>query len=442
MATATTLPAFVCENGILTVVSPQLQVHLRWSPSPLAEHKIPGSSKWAPFWPAFRLLRPKTDAPANLSAVGELTVPFTRDDQIEAREAAFHAFCSQIQDDITGSVAPFCSHQWQLLCLLQAAPSAMDLVKVNPVLGYCLANNAEFRGTKETAAATQAVWYSHRKQKIILEWLGFDASESLARLFRKIPPEAAYPSLMRRFRSMLSRDKQFLSLMGHLPKITRGVLELMTNEDTAGLAAAKLLHEVAERENELSVEQASDILLGALRLQREMGVQTELRPFTSIAQVLRFQEAVDAEYRAFQARQEEARLAAEREAAEVARRNRAAREELAERRKAKRAEVLRRPFSKPPIPGTAEIIPLLSAAELAQEGREQRNCVGGYAESVQWGKTYIYKVISPERATLSIIKGPDGCWRRSELKKAGNKIVSAATINAVERWLNQHRFSL
>ena len=424
------IPAFSCEDGILSIGSLQAQIRIRWRPSPLAEHMIPGSSKWTPFWPAFRLLRPKKESVAT-PAIGELVVPVGLNEQVGAKEMAFQAFRNEIPEAMADLVAPFRSHQWQLLCMMHSAPSAMDLAKVNPVLGYCLANNLEFRNTKPEAAAVQAIWYSHRKQKVILEWLGFKTSESLVRLFRKIPPDSVYPSLMRRLRSMLEWDKNYLFLLVHLPRISRGVLELVTNQATVELAAAKLLHEVAERTDELSVEQTSDILLGSLQLRREMGIGEVLRPFTSVAQVVRFQEKTDAEYRIFQVRQEEDRLAAERAAAETSRLKKAARREL-----------LSRPFPAPPVPGTGSIIPLVSAAELKQEGRNQRNCVATYVDKVLGGQTYIYKVLAPERATLSVVWASDGCWRRSELKSAGNHSVSVETINAVERWLRQYRLSI
>ena len=48
----------------------------------------------------------------------------------------------------------------------------------------------------------------------------------------------------------------------------------------------------------------------------------------------------------------------------------------------------------------------------------------------------------PERATLSIFRCTDGCWRRSELKCHGNGKPKRATVNAVDRWLAQYNHSV
>jgi hypothetical protein len=42
-------------------------------------------------------------------------------------------------------------------------------------------------------------------------------------------------------------------------------------------------------------------------------------------------------------------------------------------------------FHEPPVPGTVDIVPLTDAGQLLEEGRAQRNCVGGYASRVAVG---------------------------------------------------------
>jgi len=55
------------------------------------------------------------------------------------------------------------------------------------------------------------------------------------------------------------------------------------------------------------------------------------------------------------------------------------------------------------------------------------------------GQVYIYRVTWPERATLSINRGPDGNWRRSQLEKAGNHRAGPRTLQAVDEWLAAYR---
>jgi hypothetical protein len=70
------------------------------------------------------------------------------------------------------------------------------------------------------------------------------------------------------------------------------------------------------------------------------------------------------------------------------------------------------PFPPPPVAGTAAIVPLRDALDLVAEGREQHNCVASYERLARRGDVALYKVMAPERATLSVV--PDGCrWKVS-----------------------------
>jgi hypothetical protein len=412
MAAVLQTPSFVCENGELFIATPQLLRRFRWQPAPMAESRVPGQKKWALYWPSMRLIQP----------VG---TPSTQD--LSAKNVAFQAFRRELPAELAELAAPFESHQWQLLKLMHSSSSAIDLAKANPVLAYCLANNSEFRGTKPEVAAEQAIWYSHRKQKVILGWLGFPASESIVRLFRKITQASVYPSLMRRLKGVLSGENELQSVLAHLPSISQGVLELVSTPELAVLVTPKLLIEVGGSDDEAIAGQMAEVIHGGLMMLNELNIKATVRPFSSIAQVMRFQDRVDAEYLAILARKKRLRLAGKRYAAEV---------------KRGRNEQKHGYFPTPPIEGTSAIIPLTSAKSLAAEGVEQHNCVGGYGRRVLTGSLYVYTVLSPERATLSIVRRPDGCWCRSELKLQSNKAVSMATVNAVEQWLAQYRVSV
>ena len=97
---------------------------------------------------------------------------------------------------------------------------------------------------------------------------------------------------------------------------------------------------------------------------------------------------------------------------------------------------------KPPIPGTEKIVPILTSADLREEGKMQDNCVGGYANKIREGKTFIYRVHEPERATLEIILPSEGDWKIGQLKCRSNSEVSASTREAVQSWLDQFALSV
>ncbi len=91
-------------------------------------------------------------------------------------------------------------------------------------------------------------------------------------------------------------------------------------------------------------------------------------------------------------------------------------------------------FPPPPLPGTTDIVPLVSPEALLAEGREQANCVASYGRRVARGGQFIYRVLAPERATLLVVRGRDG-WQVGELAGPGNKPVTSVTRQVIERWL-------
>jgi hypothetical protein len=95
---------------------------------------------------------------------------------------------------------------------------------------------------------------------------------------------------------------------------------------------------------------------------------------------------------------------------------------------------------KPPLPGVKDrIVPLRTKKELLVEGRTQKNCVASYADRVAAGGCYIYQVLHPKRATLSISLQSDGNWDISELKASCNYAVDRATRAFVTEWLDRYR---
>ena len=96
-------------------------------------------------------------------------------------------------------------------------------------------------------------------------------------------------------------------------------------------------------------------------------------------------------------------------------------------------------YPRPPVPGSEHIRPVTHRNALLQEGRIQKNCVVARQQSVMDGKTYVYRVLRPERATLEIARCYDGSWAVKELRASCNREVNRVTRLAVEKWLSLHR---
>jgi len=422
------ITSFLFEDGVLTVDGPLTTYRLRWSPEPLAEELFAQPDRWRACWPDFRILKPQQD--------GKPVEPKSE------KDAAFQAFREQVPAEIVDAVEKFESHQWPLLLMLHAQPLAVDLVVSNPVLAFALANNNDFRHTSIDAAGFQAAAYSLRKQHWIQEWLGFPGTGAAEKLLRKIPAGSVSLPLLRRLKYALEADPKTLELLGHQRVINTTVLQLVTSDTILPYVSPQLLEEAADivcREGDRTL---GDHILDIVSMRKEVAPRMPVQVFRSIKQVHDVHDNIRIEYAGHLQRiaeeRERERIRAEEERIRLAENAR-----LNQRLARMKPDVIdQRPYPPPPFEGTATIIPITSNLDLQREGQEQINCVAGYLRAVKLGGFYFYRVTEPERATLSVFRGTDGCWRRSELRGYSNSKPKRATVNAVDRWLAQYNHSV
>lgn len=416
-----TAPRFLFDDGILHVSFLLTEMRIRWLPQPLAEEKD-RRGRWTECWPEFRLLAPATAADAGDCDPGS-----------GAKREAFAAFRQTIPHELCSLVESFDSHQWSFLKLLADSPAVRDLAATNPVLAYALANNAQLRDVPTAAGEDLALMHSHARHREILDWLGFPGTQATANLFCKIMPQAASPSALRRLRLALrSHGEAVLKRLAHQKRVNVGVLELVLPPKSIALVTPRLLAEVARDGAEAVPGETAEQVLHAVEMLEEIKSARTIGPFHSMAGVRTAVEEVDHEYRPVHEAQEAARQAAE----QVRRERRATLRRVAV---SKRPESF--PWPPPPIPGTAAIVPISSYAMLCEEGEQQENCVASYWRDIIRKRVYVYRVLAPERATLSVMRRSDGFWTTSEVKAWRNHAVYAETNSMISRWIYSHSLS-
>lgn len=416
-------------------------MRIQWHPKPFAEEKIIGATIWRPFWPEFRLVRPPDQQSLLDEAALDLPLDGEAADKEAAKATAFAAFRALVPERLVALVERFGSHQWPLLVMLNAKTEACELTAINPVLAYCLANHVGFRDAVQEAAAGNALMHCTWKQRNILGWLGFADTEATVRLFRKIRPEAVSPFMMQRFRHRLNTDEDVAEWLAHLPDINAGVIDLVTARHLTNLVSPKLLAAVSANENDLAMGRTPERLLMGIELLQEIKHKLPTKPITSLAHVEQFIRDCDRMYLEHEATvQAAAQTAIIQKQAEREQRRRRRRAEPGKKSEPRKRKA--KPFPQPPLPGTEDFVPLTTHEALVEEGSSQRNCVGFYSMFVQTRRIYVYRVLKPQRATLSIIRGDDGCWRRSELETADNKKPDKLTVQHVDRWIASHGLSV
>ncbi len=88
-----------------------------------------------------------------------------------------------------------------------------------------------------------------------------------------------------------------------------------------------------------------------------------------------------------------------------------------------------------PIPDHRDIVALRESGEVFQEGYQQSNCLFSRMPEFCAGTTFAYRVLAPERATLTIRKCK-GQWQIDALETACNGPVSDKTKDFIHTWLH------
>jgi hypothetical protein len=321
------------------------------------------------------------------------------------KHLAFYHFRNAIPPEIAQRVERFTNRQWMLLSLCQRRERAMDLLEQNPALGFGVAHLQKFdpgHGDPLKVAAK----ITTLRQRDMLGWIGFPKTQVWANILAKIPAEAVTVGHLKALGRAAVRPEVEKQLK-HLRTVSGWMIALVSERGLMGLMAPSLLTEIAEATDEAIAQTAFHLLEDLLNMKRRLPPRSGAQLIRSLTALRKIHQETSHDLRQF----------LEREAAEKI-------------------------LPEPPLPGTPEIVPLTCEQDLIEEGRIQHNCVGGYARWVHDGGGYIYRMLAPERATLSIIKGADGCWCINELKLACNRTPAPSTTKVVQAWLDQFSHSI
>jgi hypothetical protein len=267
----------------------------------------------------------------------------------------------------------------------------------NPGLAFALASNRVFHRPAVKKPLRAARSQLRKKQREILSWLGFAPTESVRRILRKIDPSDLTVERLLYLRDGLS-DPAVVKSLSHLPSVNSLVLRLATDPRLRGWFTPRWLAEVAADTGQVADPAGGwprqtpfDLLMDTLRMLRLVGEGATIRPFSSSDHLRRTHDA----------------LVGRAGAPDWGQEWHGSRSALPDR------------FPAPPFPGTAKIVPLLTPEALQNEGAEMRHCVVSHSFEVADGDAYVYRVVSPVRATLSI-GNVGGRWRPREMRGPGN----------------------
>lgn len=330
-------------------------------------------------------------------------------------------WCAEIPSEVRTAIAPYHERYWHLLSLAaRCGEPALDLMRSNPALAWALASSWVFRAKPVQAPMRSARRLLHggASQRRILAWLDFPATDSARRLLRKLDHRSIKVSALLNLRDGM-RDPETMKRLRHLPTLNHGVIRLACDRSLRPWVTPQLLLDVA---------------LAGTRQDYIQSTGHDEHRFSCTA--MKFLECYDLVI--FEGLNL-SRLEGIHSIADLKRRH----EELAQEAQDKAPG--KRNISPPPFAGTGDIVPLSSEQLMIEEGELMAHCVGSLRGWAVHGGFAFYRVLAPERATLSIGRQDEG-WEIVELRLARNQEPAAATWQAVRAWLrdsqDNHNFSV
>ena len=405
---------------------------IRLWPRPVAEEWKDHKADWERFYPEFRLIgyplpKPKKKKKDANQLELALDVAEKPGKKAISKRQAYDVLRQTLPPSYGIALAPFKSHQWNLVSFLWRQRRFYELIRSNPALGFILANDREVNCDLYFEKMTLERLTGMKQQKL-LELLDLPGTKKLVQIVRKIRPASAHPKLRGMIRYFL-QDEETMKKLSHLKTINSGVLHLLGSvEEVRAKATPQLLDEISNNRPNDHYPFAAHQIRECLRWHTDLRPGQRFPRIQTLEALTTYHEELSGEVDRFL---EQARI----------RQEQAERQARAERNR-ELEKMLRKPFPKPPVKGTPNIVPLQCARDLVEEGHLQHHCVGGYADRVRAGSCYIYQVLKPERATLSIIRSPGNQWSIGQLFAGCNKPVKPATRQAAENWLNNNQLGI
>ncbi|MBQ7178395.1 MAG: PcfJ domain-containing protein [Victivallales bacterium] len=318
-------------------------------------------------------------------------------------------------------LSPFWNSRWALMGYLAAGGQpAADLLKSCPALAFMLAHNRIFH-TPAVEKPRRAIrtWLGPGKtRKMLSSWLGFPLETNCARILAKVHPKDISIGFLLKLRTLI-KDARVLKFLRHQPVIDRALLAFF-EPDMLEMLTMKLLTELRRYLLDHLAYESFFHHDEPVRESQEALVfwnkdsQAVWQQFRDTARMFRFLYP-------------ERPMPLLRDLGAMSRLH----DKLAEAYQKHRFDNI---VFTPPVLGNANIIPLTTYAMLCDEGQQQHNCVASYVEEVLEGRSFIYRVLQPERCTLELaLRG--GRWVVVQLRTACNGAPSKETIDSVNRWL-------
>ena len=290
--------------------------------------------------------------------------------------------------------------RWSIFQLIHGNNYGTDLSISNPALCYFTAQDLKHNNY---ISELQRIYNSEGdkifglKQKTIVTLLGLPGDESTVKILRKIDATTLRRQSRQKLELILSNPKR-KDLLRHLQEITGCIIDLVSNRDFFPYLTQRLIYEISNLSLESDRYSVYFLLSDTIEMLESIKNNPNGIKFFSIKAIQTVHDEL-----------------------------------MYSLNIAEHDELMKLKFPEPPLKGNLKIIPLVTPKQVIEEAIAQHNCVVSYIRNIAAGKSYLYKVIEPERATLSIHK-QSTTWTIGQLLVGYNQEPDYATCKAVFAW--------
>jgi len=310
----------------------------------------------------------------------QLLIPFKHNyNQIKDEECK-NKFFRTVPTDIKELCKQFGHRQWALVSSCLANDKFKELLKINPVLAFMLANLWVFN--KKVFSGKQHSYIHNKlrlKQKDILRYTGFPDSNNFIKILKKLNPELVTIIGLLGLRELVAdthNSKRAIKVLSHLKNINNDIHGIVSNPYIFDIVTNKFIWEIQEKaEASISIN-----LLPQLYniLNKSKALNISPNPIDTIAKLKRTSRDL---------------YIKELNICKV--------------------------FPTPPLKDTENIKALRTQKELIDWGEYQNNCIGEHLSEVYFNLKYYYSVcyetetatfevfINKGKLSLGQILGPD-----------------------------------
>jgi len=446
-------PVYSFKDGKIIIIEADVTLVAGAWPNPMAWYKTSGKS-WRQTWKwANRLIVPNLTPPYCINKADKEKLLATPLESLNPnanlagwfaqRQNALRAYAKTFPEEVLSLALRYSNGQWHMICFMAGCQSAIDLVRSNPALAYCLVNHKLLMQTVSGSdQVLEAQSWAYKKQGEILDWLGFPSTELAQRIMQKVIRIDVSVVGMRKLRKAIKNENMASSLsrltqinkpvlcMVNEPATLSGITQIVFNEiamqDDYYIANCinyireveskfnlepkifNKLHDIYSAENRLFPLVHKLELLGLITDETEPDITKMERllncgphkPFNGIEEIVRYHNHLVASLR-----DDSLGFVSVPET-----------------------------FPNPPYVGTKAIIPIRTIYDLLKEDDETIHGAAAALRSMARGSMYVYRIVEPVRATLYIRKNHLGSWECDLMKGVGRisfSINSARDVFAI-----------